>query len=158
VQVVVNPTTIRSWPDVIWNGRKCCELNQIIQTKPFFVSSQTIKLQARRYTLKKTEGIFKDRQSRDTGNIGHTRHGTQYNTETKKDEHHRPHKKTGVNPGDDEGKQFQLLIKHLTCYSLSQVKNKCCLWYIKHLCKIMWYKIFTKHRWKSKMMHQNKTY
>ena len=45
----------------------------------------------------KTEGAIKNGQSRNTGNIGHTRHrmnedkqNKKYNTVNKKDEQHRP--------------------------------------------------------------------
>ena len=45
------------------------------------------------------EGPIKNVQSKDTGNIGHTKHGTNTKKKLKKDEHHMPHQKPGVNPG-----------------------------------------------------------
>ena len=59
--------------------------------------------------LQKTEGAIKNGQSRDTGNIETTRHGTKtektkiHNTEYQKDEHHRLHQKLGMNPGASKG-------------------------------------------------------
>jgi hypothetical protein len=50
--------------------------------------------------LEKTEGAIENGQSRDTGNIGYTRHRTKtnktqkHNTGNLKDEQHEPHQKT----------------------------------------------------------------
>ena len=53
--------------------------------------------------LQKTEGTIKNGQSRDTDNIGYTRHGTKvtekHNTLNCKDEQHEPHQKPGMNLG-----------------------------------------------------------
>ena len=39
----------------------------------------TGRKQTNKYTLEKTEGVIKNEQSRDTGNIGYTRHMTKTN-------------------------------------------------------------------------------
>ena len=55
------------------------------------------------------EGAIKNRQPRDIGNIGHTRHGTKTNKaqnttqKTKRMSNTDPTKYPGVNTGDNEG-------------------------------------------------------
>jgi hypothetical protein len=68
--------------------------------------------------LEKTKGSIKNGQSRDTANIGNTRHrsknmGKKHNTtqKTKKDERATP--KTGVTQVISKGKQFLLQICHM---------------------------------------------
>jgi len=77
-------------------------------------------------TLEKTEGAIKYGQSRETGNIGYTRHKTKANKtknttqNTKIDEQHGPHQKPRVNPGAREGSAVPTSYKTRPCYSLSQ--------------------------------------
>jgi len=53
-------------------------------------------------TLEKTEGAIKNEQSRDTGNIGHTRHRTKAN-KTKKNTNKKAKKKNNTDPTKNRG-------------------------------------------------------
>ena len=55
--------------------------------------------------LEKTEGAIKDTKSRDTGNIGYTRHRTKTNKtkQTTQKTKKRHHQIPGINPGTHDG-------------------------------------------------------
>ena len=55
--------------------------------------------------LEKTEGAIKDAKSRDTGNIGYTRHRTKTNKtkQTTQKTKKRHHQIPGINPGTHDG-------------------------------------------------------
>jgi hypothetical protein len=78
--------------------------------------------------LSKYERIIRNGQSRDIGDIGHTRHRTKTNIQTKYSQKTNknmsktePTKKPAVTKVLARGKQFLLLIGHLSFYSCSKV-------------------------------------